>query len=142
MLAFILDKENLPMVPEEPEFEEDTTEALASLEPINTLVETLEKDITEIWSYKDLYPNAEALGLDNEKVILLVFHFTCFTSSLDTQKIPVNIQVNHKFIYMIIYSLFTHISVLIQSSGLKKSSAKWDNKRIIKSNPDLSAIMR
>jgi len=61
-------KENLPMVPEEPEFEEDTTEALASLEPINTLVETLEKDITEIWSYKDLYPNAEALGLDNEKV--------------------------------------------------------------------------
>ena len=58
------------MVPEEPEFEEDTTEALASLEPINTLVETLEKDITEIWSYKDLYPNAEALGLDNEKVIL------------------------------------------------------------------------
>jgi len=35
---------------------------------VNTLIEALERDITEVWSYKDQFPNADSLGLDNDKV--------------------------------------------------------------------------
>ena len=51
---------------------------MADSEPVNTLIEALERDITEIWSYKDQFKDADSLGLDNEKVIkesfLLKYH--------------------------------------------------------------------
>ena len=42
---------------------------MAGAEPVNTLIDALERDITEVWSYKDQFQNAESLGLDNEKVL-------------------------------------------------------------------------
>lgn len=52
----------------EPEFEPDQTKPMADSEPVNTLIEALERDITEVWSYKDQFKDADSLGLDNEKV--------------------------------------------------------------------------
>lgn len=46
----------------------DQPKALADDEPVDTLVESLERDITEVWSYRDMFPDADSLGLDNEKV--------------------------------------------------------------------------
>lgn len=43
---------------------------MADNEPVNTLIEALERDITEVWSYKDQFKDADSLGLDNEKVNL------------------------------------------------------------------------
>ncbi|XP_047138723.1 axoneme-associated protein mst101(2) isoform X1 [Hydra vulgaris] len=60
-----------PALPQEPDFDEtdfNPQRPLADNEPVDTLVENLERDITEVWSYRNMFPDAEALGLDNDKV--------------------------------------------------------------------------
>ena len=53
-----------------PDFGPDETKPIADDEPVDTLIEALERDITEVWSYKNTYPDADSLGLDNEKVFM------------------------------------------------------------------------
>jgi len=61
-------KHNMPMEPEEPKEEPEPDTVLAEAEPVESLIENLEKDITDIWSFRDQYPDAISLGLDNEKI--------------------------------------------------------------------------
>ena len=62
-----------PALPQEPDFDETeiSQKPLADDEPVDTLVENLERDITEVWSYRNMFPDAESLGLDNDKVAFL-----------------------------------------------------------------------
>ena len=64
----ILGKAGFPKPAEDEDPDENKPKALADDEPVDTLVENLERDITEVWSYRDIFPDADALGLDNEKV--------------------------------------------------------------------------
>ena len=61
-------KQELPVEPEEPKDEPEPDTVLAEAEPVETLIENLEKDITDVWSFKDQYPDAMSLGLDNDKI--------------------------------------------------------------------------
>ena len=61
-------KHNMPMEPEEPKEEPEPDTVLAEAEPVESLIENLEKDITDVWSFRDQYPDAISLGLDNEKI--------------------------------------------------------------------------
>ena len=60
-------KHDMPENEEEAEEPEPDT-VLAEKEPVETLIENLEKDITDVWSYKDVFPDANSIGLDNEKI--------------------------------------------------------------------------
>ena len=61
-------KHNLPVEPEEPKDEPEPDTVLAEAEPVETLIENLEKDITDVWSFREQYPDAVSLGLDNDKI--------------------------------------------------------------------------
>ena len=68
--SFFVGKNELPHPMED--FDDDDSnqpKALADDEPVDTLVESLERYITEVWSYRDMFPDADSLGLDNEKVL-------------------------------------------------------------------------
>eukprot|EP00794_Sanderia_malayensis_P017671 gene17671-19433_t len=55
--------------PDEDEIDEPEPDSVAAeTEAVETLIENLEKDITEVWSYKESFPDAGSLGLDNDKI--------------------------------------------------------------------------
>lgn len=60
-------KHDTPIEPE-PKEEPEPDTVLAEAEPVETLIENLEKDITDVWSFKEQYPDAVSLGLDNDKI--------------------------------------------------------------------------
>ena len=60
-------KHEMPSGPVDYEPPEPDT-VLAESEPVETLIENLEKDITEVWSFKEQYADAASLGLDNDKI--------------------------------------------------------------------------
>ena len=61
-------KHNMPIEPEEPKDEPEPDTVLAEAEPVESLIENLEKDITDVWSFREQYPDAVSLGLDNDKI--------------------------------------------------------------------------